>query len=112
MTGNQRQSKKLLAEHFQGLEDEEEEDADQQQAGAEEEEDEADAGSEDELDDGQGDPDQRRKVSHAKNHSASLGDCALKCWCLIRDQVQSGRLEIWGCSRLFVVSLPGPSFYR
>lgn len=70
MTGNQRQSKKLLAEHFEGLEDEEEEDADQQEAAAEEEEeDEPDAGSADELDDGQDDPDQHRKVSHGKNHS-------------------------------------------
>lgn len=58
MTGNQRQSKKLLAEHFEGLEDEEEEDA-----GAEEEQDdeaEGSAGSEGDLDDS---PDQHSKVS-------------------------------------------------
>ncbi|KAL3134725.1 hypothetical protein ABBQ32_007727 [Trebouxia sp. C0010 RCD-2024] len=56
--GNQRQSKKLLAEHFEGLEDEEEEDA-----GAEEEQDdeaEGSAGSEGDLDDS---PDQHSKVS-------------------------------------------------
>ena len=55
ITGNQRQSKKLLAEHFEGLEDEEEGAADAEE---EEDEEEGSAGSEEDLDD----PDQDRKV--------------------------------------------------
>lgn len=57
VTGNQRQSKKLLAEHFEGLEDEEEEEAGAEEA---EDEEEGNAGSGNDSDE---DPDQTHKVS-------------------------------------------------
>lgn len=60
ITGNQRHSKKLLAEHFEGLEEDEEEEEAGAEEEAEEEEEEGSAGSEDDLDDS---PDQNRKVS-------------------------------------------------
>ena len=98
-TGNQKQSKRLLAEHFEGLEKEdgeaEEQETDQQQA--EEEDEDFDAGSEDELENDQDDPDQHRKVwllfllmqcsaivasgqDPKITHTCLYCKCALHCW--------------------------------